>query len=504
MNDKTSTPDEPDGRGSVATGEQAVVPERPSADGTPPGSAAPDGDEDTAPAGSAGSAPAEPGAVSSGPTGPRPPAPAAPVSGAQKSGAGEPGGRESSTRRQSSAGEPGTGESRAPEPGGAPASPAAARPAGSAGGAARTLSPQNPAPQTAGPQKTAAPQPGGPERAASPAAGSGPAGTNGSPAAGERTFEKPAPGTDAPTAQLRLPSPNGSAPVPGAPAEAPVAASPDAGRPVTPPAHPDQSRVNPSPTPSGRPPAPAPGPIPGPGPAAAAPPPWHRVPGQDSEHPGHDADHGGREARDERPAGGLLEDEPTTYLEASGRTGTQTESRPSDSTGGWAAVRSVRNRPPRQAALQLKRLDPWSVLKLALVLAVVLFFIWLVAVGVLYGVLDGMGVWDQLNGTYADLVSGEAPTGSPLISAGRVLRPGGGDRGDQQPAVRRRPDRRRRSSTTSRPTSSAASRSRCPSATEVATCGPLPADLRGGWPVTGGRRRWGNLVSAAGAHSSVG
>ena len=60
-------------------------------------------------------------------------------------------------------------------------------------------------------------------------------------------------------------------------------------------------------------------------------------------------------------------------------------------------------------------------LKLALVLAVVLFFIWLVAVGVLYGVLDGMGVWDKLNGTYSDLVSGEAAGGSPLISAGRVL-----------------------------------------------------------------------------------
>ena len=77
-------------------------------------------------------------------------------------------------------------------------------------------------------------------------------------------------------------------------------------------------------------------------------------------------------------------------------------------------------------------------LKLALVLAVVLFFIWLVAVGVLYGVLDGMGVWDRLNGTYADLVSGEAATGSPLISAGRVLGSGRGRRGDQQPAVRGR------------------------------------------------------------------
>jgi hypothetical protein len=52
----------------------------------------------------------------------------------------------------------------------------------------------------------------------------------------------------------------------------------------------------------------------------------------------------------------------------------------------------------------------------------VLFFVWLVAVGVIYGVLDGIGVWDRLNGTYADLVSGQAQTGAaPLISAGRVF-----------------------------------------------------------------------------------
>ena len=78
-----------------------------------------------------------------------------------------------------------------------------------------------------------------------------------------------------------------------------------------------------------------------------------------------------------------------------------------------------RNRRPRQASLQLKRLDPWSVLKIALVLAVVLYLIWLVAVGVLYGVLDGIGVWDRLNGQYADLVTEQA--GARLISAGRVF-----------------------------------------------------------------------------------
>lgn len=79
-------------------------------------------------------------------------------------------------------------------------------------------------------------------------------------------------------------------------------------------------------------------------------------------------------------------------------------------------------RVPRRASLQLKRLDPWSVLKLSLVLSVAGFLVWLVAVGVLYGVLDSMGVWDQINGTYSDLTSvNEASGGDALISAGRVF-----------------------------------------------------------------------------------
>ncbi len=78
-------------------------------------------------------------------------------------------------------------------------------------------------------------------------------------------------------------------------------------------------------------------------------------------------------------------------------------------------------RGPRRASLQVKRVDPWSVLKLALVLSVALFFVWLVAVGVLYGVLNGMGVWDKINNTASDLLQGNEPNGDPLISAGRVF-----------------------------------------------------------------------------------
>ncbi|MGP4018608.1 DUF3566 domain-containing protein [Saccharopolyspora sp. 5N708] len=93
---------------------------------------------------------------------------------------------------------------------------------------------------------------------------------------------------------------------------------------------------------------------------------------------------------------------------AAGRTGSSTSARrPS--------------RGPRRASLQVKRLDPWSVLKLALVLSVALFFVWMIAVAVLYGVLDGMGVWNQLNGTFTELTQPDDAASEPLISAGRVF-----------------------------------------------------------------------------------
>ena len=78
-------------------------------------------------------------------------------------------------------------------------------------------------------------------------------------------------------------------------------------------------------------------------------------------------------------------------------------------------------RGPRRASLQIKRVDPWSVLKLALVLGFAMFLVWMVAVGVLYSVLGGMNVWTKLNGTYNDLVQGGDNSGGDLISAGRVF-----------------------------------------------------------------------------------
>lgn len=121
--------------------------------------------------------------------------------------------------------------------------------------------------------------------------------------------------------------------------------------------------------------------------------------------------------------GNQAEPAPTDVL--SGLRGQEAMTVPTMGAKGRAAPSALRRpgRGPRRASLQVKRIDPWSVLKLSLVLGVAMFFVWLVAVGVLYTVLDGMGVWDKLNGTYSSLVSGEggnAPSG-PLISAGRVF-----------------------------------------------------------------------------------
>lgn len=76
---------------------------------------------------------------------------------------------------------------------------------------------------------------------------------------------------------------------------------------------------------------------------------------------------------------------------------------------------------PLRAAVQIRRVDPWSVFKVTGVLAVVGFFIWMIAVAVLYGVLGGMGVWEQINSSFGNLVEGEGQSSGDLIGTGMVF-----------------------------------------------------------------------------------
>ena len=68
-------------------------------------------------------------------------------------------------------------------------------------------------------------------------------------------------------------------------------------------------------------------------------------------------------------------------------------------------VASAAARGPRRARLNLKRIDPWSVMKFSFAVSVVLFIVVVVATSVLYLALDAMGVWSQINSSLGDLVT---------------------------------------------------------------------------------------------------
>jgi hypothetical protein len=101
--------------------------------------------------------------------------------------------------------------------------------------------------------------------------------------------------------------------------------------------------------------------------------------------------------------------------------GTATGSKPA--AAGAAAGAATRRGNPRQARLALVRVDPWSVLKLSLVLSVALFVVGLVAVMVLYFVLEGMGVPDALNEMVADVTADPegGAAAAEVLTLGRVF-----------------------------------------------------------------------------------
>ena len=74
---------------------------------------------------------------------------------------------------------------------------------------------------------------------------------------------------------------------------------------------------------------------------------------------------------------------------------------------------------PVRASMQIRRVDPWSVLKVSLVLSVAAFFVWMIAVAFLYLVLGGMGVWAKLNSNVGDLLNNTA--NSELVSSGTIF-----------------------------------------------------------------------------------
>jgi hypothetical protein len=82
---------------------------------------------------------------------------------------------------------------------------------------------------------------------------------------------------------------------------------------------------------------------------------------------------------------------------------------------------SSRPRGPVRASMQIRRIDPWSTLKVSLVLSVALFFVWMIAVALLYLVLGGMGVWSKLNSNVGDLLNNNGGSAADLVSSGTIF-----------------------------------------------------------------------------------
>jgi hypothetical protein len=94
-----------------------------------------------------------------------------------------------------------------------------------------------------------------------------------------------------------------------------------------------------------------------------------------------------------------------------------------NATGPHKANRTDRLRGPRRARLQLRHINPWTVLKFSCVLSIALFFVWLIVVGVLFGILDAAGVVGKINDSVI-LINGsgsKAPVTAGIVFGGAAI-----------------------------------------------------------------------------------
>ncbi len=97
------------------------------------------------------------------------------------------------------------------------------------------------------------------------------------------------------------------------------------------------------------------------------------------------------------------------------------ESRETRETGESHVQVSRRTRGPVRASMQIRRIDPWSMLKVSLLLSVALFFVWMLSVAFLYLVLGGMGVWAKLNSNVGDLLNNTSGSSGELVSSATIF-----------------------------------------------------------------------------------
>jgi len=92
--------------------------------------------------------------------------------------------------------------------------------------------------------------------------------------------------------------------------------------------------------------------------------------------------------------------------------------------GAAPALARQRGQKPRRARLRIVRLDPWSVMKMAFALSVALAVVTVVAVAIVWSVLDTAGVWESINSgvdTLSNPDAGDEFDVQQFVGLGRVM-----------------------------------------------------------------------------------
>lgn len=97
---------------------------------------------------------------------------------------------------------------------------------------------------------------------------------------------------------------------------------------------------------------------------------------------------------------------------------TATGQRPSPNRPGTSAVRPGA---PRRVRLTIARVDPWSVMKLSFLLSVAIGIALVVAAGVLWTILDGMGIFSDVNGVIGEVLADPTFDVNDYVGFGKVV-----------------------------------------------------------------------------------
>ncbi|ADG96601.1 conserved hypothetical protein [Segniliparus rotundus DSM 44985] len=86
-----------------------------------------------------------------------------------------------------------------------------------------------------------------------------------------------------------------------------------------------------------------------------------------------------------------------------------------------AAVPSQQPSGPLRAQVQVRWIDPWTVLKVTAAVMVVLFVAWMIGVAVLYALLEAIGVMGKINSGLGDFSTAAADQGGDIVTPGMVF-----------------------------------------------------------------------------------